>query len=180
MGSGKTTVVKLFKKWGAKAIYVDRIGWAMLPRLKEELVKVFGNSIMNGNRIGRKKLAQIAFSSPSYKQKLDQIVGSRILSFLGKILKKIPHSHYVVVDCALIYEWNICGWFHKIILVDADEEEIIKRLKSKGYSIHEILSRLKFQLPTEKKNPHYLINNNSSLSHLRHQAYNLWHHLQGT
>jgi dephospho-CoA kinase len=179
MGSGKTTVVKLFKKWGAKVIYVDRIGWAILPKVKETLVKEFGKNIISGDCINRKKLAQIAFSSLRNKEKLDQIVGSRIVHFLENVLKKINPSYYVVVDCALIYEWNIGNWFNKIILIDAEDDKIIERLKLKGYSTPEILSRLKYQLPTEKKNPHYLINNNFSFSHLQKQAYKLWHRFQG-
>ncbi|MBM3313266.1 dephospho-CoA kinase, partial [candidate division WOR-3 bacterium] len=78
MGAGKSTVATELKRYGAKVIDADEMGWSILAKGTEEydrLVKAFGSGILtkNGN-IDRRALGKLAFANQASLTKLNAIV----------------------------------------------------------------------------------------------------------
>ena len=77
-GSGKTTLSnEIIKLTNNKAIHldIDKVGHKvlLLKEVKEELIKSFGESIVNKNMVDRKKLGEIVFASREEMDKLTTI-----------------------------------------------------------------------------------------------------------
>ena len=66
IGSGKSSVLKLFKEWGAFTIDCDHITHQILehdPEVLPILTEYFGSFILEKGKISRKKLSSAAFAS---------------------------------------------------------------------------------------------------------------------
>ena len=194
IGAGKSTVASFFKEWGATIIDVDKLGSHILEQKRNEVIDAFGEDILSSSRpfakrreIDRKKLGKIVFSNLENKRLFDSIIHpplilelkKQIESFRVKSFSSIPQSCGVkrltlVVDCALIYEWSIEGWFHKVILVKADYNKKLDRLLSMGYTQEEAKSRIEAQLSDNKKRADFVIENNGNLEILMKSAKVVW------
>ena len=189
IASGKTEVAKIFQKLGAKILSGDEIGKDVVeknPQLLKKLVKIFGDEILDSKkRLNRKKLGEIAFSSPSLTKKLNSIVHPFLLKNLKEKIKSLKKKGYkkpVVIDAALIVEWELQNELDYLIFVDCPEEKRIKRLtQHKGYSKKEAEGRIKAQLPESKKRKlaDFIIENEGNISELRKSARTLWEEIVG-
>jgi dephospho-CoA kinase len=177
IGTGKTEVANLFKKYGAHVISADEIGKNVVeknPAILKQLVSEFGPEILtDSGRLRRKKLGVIAFSSDKNKERLNRIVHPPLLKELHQRVKSAKKNYKcVVIDAALLIDW---GWHRKVdltILVHAGREIILNRLSRKGFSREEAKMRLKSQLKysTLRKCTDIVIFNNKSIESLERKV----------
>lgn len=101
-GSGKSTLAnQIVKLTDNKAIHleIDKIGHKvlLLPEVKKELIKLYGNKILSENNIDRKKLSAIVFNSKIEMDKLTDITWKymqiEIDNFLETNKNKIGRAH---------------------------------------------------------------------------------------
>jgi dephospho-CoA kinase len=173
IGSGKSTVAALFGEWGADVIDVDRLGWEVLEDKESEVVKEFGSEIVVSGKIDRKKLGRQIFADPGKREKLDSIIHPPLIRKLRNRIDSI-NSKWLVVDCALIYEWKIEGWFDRVVLVTSSYDNKIGRLTNSGLTEEEARNRIRSQLPDEAKGPDVVIENDGDLGALRESVRGLW------
>ena len=77
IASGKSTVVNLLKERGFSVIDADLIAHEQLEICKCEIVKTFGEQILDeAGKIDRKKLGAIVFNGPKKLKNLEQILAS--------------------------------------------------------------------------------------------------------
>ena len=186
IGSGKTEVAKVFKRFGAIIISGDEIGRDVVEKnqiIMKRLVKTFGRVILTKNsKLNRRKLGEIAFSSSEGKNKLNRIIHPYLLSNLRKKIKEYRKRKrgLVVVDAALIIEWGIQKELDYLILVESNLKDRLKRLKEySGYSQKEALNRIKAQIDykTRRRYADYIIRNDKDLNELRNRVIFLWEQL---
>lgn len=186
IGSGKTEVAKVFRKKGAIILSGDEIGKEVVeknPLVLKKLVRVFGRVILNRNeKLNRRKLGQIAFSSTKGRNRLNRIIHPYLLSSLKKKIKEYRKRKkgLVVVDAALIIEWGFQKQLDYLILVESNLNNRLTRLKHKsGYSQREALNRIKAQISpkTRRRYADYIIRNDKDLKELRKSALFLWEKL---
>jgi len=173
IGSGKTEVAGIFKKFGATVISADKIGKEVVnnnSNILRRLVKVFGPTIISkSGRLRRRRLGEMAFSSEKNKRRLNSIIHPSLLKELARRTRQaVKNNTLVVVDAALLIDW---GWQNKVdytILVHADEKVRVGRLKKTGYTETESRLRIKSQIPfsAQKRFADYIIINNKSLDSL--------------
>ncbi|MBW2544011.1 MAG: dephospho-CoA kinase [Deltaproteobacteria bacterium] len=169
IGSGKSTVARLFQKRGAHIIDVD-----VLAHMVEEpgsavwnrIVEHFGREILDkDDRINREALGGIVFRDSEKLEKLNSIVHPAIFDEWWRRFDDIANNDkeaIIISDIPLLVE---VGW-HKavdiVILVytspDVQAERIMKR---NGYSHKEAQDRLNSQMPVDEKIPFadFVINN---------------------
>ncbi len=186
IASGKTTVCRIFEQQGALVIDADKIGREVIEQDKEvlsQLVAVFGKQILaKDGSLDRRSLGRLAFGNPLAKSKLDEIVHPPLLQRLREKIAQIQKTQpnrTVVVDAALLVEWNILGWFDAIVVVVSRREDQIQRLIQEGLTFREAQNRIDAQLPAEEKakKADYVIYNTSDYAILRERSLKVWKRL---
>jgi len=156
IGSGKTTVCKIFKSLGVPAFYAD----AEAKRLYSDVDVIsavesaFGNHVFDENRkLVRQKLAEIVFRDPSSLKILNDIIHPRLLEKYLIWLNENRQHPYTLHEAAVIFENGLEKQFDVIINVSAPENIRLTRIKNRdAFSDAEIKSRMKRQWSEEKKN----------------------------
>lgn len=169
IASGKSSVGKLLKENGLPVIEADRIGWEILERKEiiQEILDVFGNILKDG-KVDRKKLGNIVFSNKRKLKIFNAIVHPPLLQKLKREIDK-RSGKVIVVNAALIFEWEIEHWFDKIILVTAEKKKRIDRLLKNNLTRKEAIQRINSQMDEKEKikKSDFIIENNGTKTQLK-------------
>ena len=182
IGSGKSTVARMFRDLGAYVIDADKIAHqVILPGRPayEELIKTFGEDILlPDGHIDRKRLAEKAFSSEELRKLLNSIthprIGEEIMRRLQESAKKFDR---IILDVPLLIEANMDSWLRPVIMVYAPEEICLERIiKRDGVSREHAIARLRAQMSPEekKKRADFVIDNSGDLERTRRQVLEIW------
>jgi dephospho-CoA kinase len=172
IGTGKTTVCKIFENFGAHYISADEVGWEILPEVKNTLRKKFGELIMDGDKIDRQKLGTVIFSKKENLTFLNELTHPILVEKIINRIKNIE-SGIVVIDAALLFNWpDILKKIDYTILVTADDKMKIARAAEKG--VNKNLSRkiLNFQKKDSEisKQANFIIKNNGTIKALKQEC----------
>lgn len=180
IGSGQSTVAKMFEKWGCKVINADLKAKQVIQsdrEVRKALMRTFGEQIFFRNgKLNTKKLAELAFKDELHTQKLNQIVHPRMVAHIveemeeARFSKKFP---MVIIDAALVYEINIEQLFDAIVVVYAPVDVRYQRVRQRdGMSKQEFFSRVDRQIPLEEKRKwaDFVIDNSKDLETLERNA----------
>lgn len=180
IGSGQTTVAKLFAKWGVRVINADLRAKEIMQKdreIRRALKQTFGNGVFFRNgKLNTRLLAELAFKDELHTQKLNQIVHPRMVSYIVEEMEEARFSKrypMVVIDAALIYEINIEQLFDAIVVVYALIDERYRRVRQRdGMSKQEFFSRVDRQIPLEEKRKwaDFVIDNSGSFEELEREA----------
>lgn len=155
IGSGKSTVVKIFSILGVPCYIADERSKALLDQkkeLKEKLISAFGQ-IYNGEKIDRQAFANIIFKSDTKRQLANEIIHPYVREDYAEWMAR-QNSPYVIQEAAILFETGANTLFDKTILITAPEQIRIKRIQKRDQaSIEEIKSRLDAQWSDSKKIP---------------------------
>ena len=155
IGSGKTTVCRLFELFGIPVYYADEESKKLLDEDKEvknKVVSFFGNSILNdAGLIDRKKLAGIVFNNKEQLEKLNSILHPAVGFHFENWLKK-QNSPYILKEAAILFESGAFKQVDKVLTIVAPLELKIKRtMKRDGVSKEEVETRIQLQMSDEEK-----------------------------
>ncbi|HPF50765.1 MAG TPA: dephospho-CoA kinase [Draconibacterium sp.] len=140
IGSGKSTVCKVFKLLGVPVFEADLVAKKLMDsddRIKTGLVNLFGESVYTPSGIvDRKKLASIIFNNDIQLRKVNELVHPIVRSqFLRWVEdQKVP---YVVHEAAILFESGFYKIMDFTILVSAPENERIERVTKRDKSMPE-------------------------------------------
>ncbi len=169
IASGKSSVGKLLKENGLPVIEADRIGWEILERKEiiQEILDVFGNILKDG-KVDRKKLGNIVFSNKRKLKIFNALVHPPLLQKLKREIDK-RSGKVIVVNAALIFEWEIEHWFDKIILVTSEKKKRIDRLLKNNLTRKEAIQRINSQMDEKEKikKSDFIIENNGTKTQLK-------------
>ncbi|HEX7901392.1 MAG TPA: dephospho-CoA kinase [Planctomycetota bacterium] len=164
VGSGKSTVAALFRKWGARVVDADVLGHRLLdaPRVRARLVRLFGPGLLRGRRIDRRALAVEAFRSRRSVERLNRTVHPAILRAIRSEIRRA--RSLVVLDAALLYETGADALCDRVVYVDVPRAERARRVRSRGWAPGELARRERFQRPPayKRKRADYVIDNAKS------------------
>lgn len=188
MGSGKTTVGKLFKALGAYVLDADEICRSLVEPGKpawREIVGLLGDGILRDDQtLDRRKIADIVFNDQEKKKSLEAILHPRVMeeeqTIYKNILKGDPGA-LVIIDAALLIESGNYRQVDKVIVVACDKETQLHRIMAKNtFSREDAQRRLHQQMPLEEKIKFadYVLHNNSGLSELKEKVEVLFHQLK--
>jgi len=164
IGSGKTTVAKLFKELGVPVYNSDLRAKKLMKNSREirtAVIDLLGKDSYVLERLNKKYIADKVFSNKELLQKLNAIVHPAVRNdFLRWVKsKKTP---YVIQEAAILFENSSYSNFDKIILVKAPKKVRLERIleRDKG-SKEEILARMENQWDDSEKIPlsDYIIEN---------------------
>ncbi|MFH2048715.1 MAG: dephospho-CoA kinase [bacterium] len=181
IGSGKSTAAMILKSLGAIIIDADKIGHQVVEHsklLQKKLQKEFGRDIISKTgKVNRKKIAERAFANEAGKMRLNSIVHPYLLKELqSQINKYHKKSSIVVIDAALLLDWNYDKKINYVLVIHTSIEKRIKRLEKRGISKEDTIARQRAQLPFKEyqKRADRVILNNSTDGALREKLTTLW------
>jgi dephospho-CoA kinase len=179
IGSGKSTVAGMFRDAGIPVLDADRISREVTapgtPAFRA-IVGEFGSGVLGPDgAIDRGKVAEIVFSDPSRRARLEAITHPAILEAMKEALSRIAaEGHPVaIVEAALIHESGRKGLFEAVISVRCGREEQLRRLLRRGELTREqATARAAAQMDAEEKAlaSDYGIDNSGDLESTRRQV----------
>ena len=145
IGSGKTTVSKLFNELGAAIIDADEISRALVSNespLLEKILGYFGQQVANADGgLDRKALRELVFHDPAARTWLESLLHPAIRE---EILRQLSASNapYVIVVVPLLVESGSYDFLDRVLVVDAPESEQLARLRRRDGSSTELAERM--------------------------------------
>lgn len=166
IGSGKSTIVKMFSEFENIAIYIadDEAKKLMVtsPKIKTQLITEFGEQVYINNKLNRAYLASIVFNNKEKLAILNAIVHPVVNEHLQNFIKENSNKNYILYENAILFENGSDSFCDKIITVTAPENVRIDRvIKRDNSTIENVKNRIKNQWNETKKTlqSNYLIEN---------------------
>lgn len=187
LGTGKTTVAKIFKRLGAVVLDADVIAHRLIEPNTAAWKKIknyFGRGILRkSGTIKRKVLAEEVFSDRRRLKKLCGIIHPLVYKEIEKEVKKIKKANpgaVVVLDVPLLLESGGRSKVDILIVVAARRDiQIWRAIRKFGLTRAEVLRRIKAQMPLSEKvkAADVVIDNNGRLSATERQTVGIWKRL---
>lgn len=155
IASGKSTVVNLLKERGFSVIDADLIAHEQLEICKGEIVREFGEQILDeAGKIDRKKLGAIVFREPKKLKNLEQILHPKIkaeIFFKASQLECLGQIYFV--DIPLFFEKKErYAEFKNVAVIYAPKELLLSRLMSRNaLNLEDAKARAELQMDIEQK-----------------------------
>jgi dephospho-CoA kinase len=131
IGSGKTTIAKMFHELGV-SIYIADIEAKKLmhssKEIKEELMDTFGKKTYINGKLNRSYLSNIVFNQPEELKKINAIVHPRVGQHFKDWYAARSSEKYIIKEVAILFENGSYKQCDKIITVVAPLETRFERL----------------------------------------------------
>lgn len=155
IGSGKSTIAKVFEVLGAPVFKADDEGKKALnedPELIEAVKERFGSDIYGPEGVDRKALARIVFNDPGELEALNGMVHPRVRERFHEWCKEREEEPYVVEEAAILIESGGYREMDHLILVTAPEELRVQRVVERdGSDPRAVRARMEEQMSEEAK-----------------------------
>lgn len=178
IGTGKSTVAKMFKKLNIPVIDADEIARLVVEPGKEaynQIVETFGEEILQEDRsLDRKRLGAIVFNDEEKRKQLNAIVHPAIRK---EMLRQrdyyiAQNESCIVLDIPLLYESKLESFAEKVIVVYTDPDKQLERiLQRDDITEEEAKQRINSQIDVAKKAEwaDAVIDNNETLEETERQ-----------
>ncbi len=169
IGSGKSTVCKIFRVLGIPVFEADTEGKALLntdPEVRPAVIDRFGNEVYKNGSLDRNALATIVFSDPEALKDLNAIVHPAVRKAFAE-WAAMQHAPYVIMEAALLVETGGHKYLDEVILVCAPKDLRIKRTTARdGVGEEAVLARMRDQATEDQRKAiadHVIMNDDSVL-----------------
>ena len=154
IGSGKSTVAKIFEILNIPVYYADSAAKRLMNEegeLKEKLIATFGKEIYLNGLLNRPYLSSIVFNDPQKLNLLNALTHPATIADADKWMQK-QTAPYALKEAALIFESNAHKQLDKVIGVFTPAPLRIKRVMQRdAISETEVLIRMQKQMNEEEK-----------------------------
>ena len=154
IGSGKSTVARLFEVLGIPVYYADIEAQKLMNEntgLRQAIIENFGKEAYTDEVLNRKYISSIVFSDPLKLELLNSIVHPATRKD-GENWMHRQKTVYAIHEAALIFEANVSDRLDYVIGVSSPEELRIKRaMERDNVTRDEILMRMNKQLDDKIK-----------------------------
>ncbi len=155
IGSGKTTVCRIFETLGVPVFYADIEAKKILnsPEIIKKLQGLFGNDVIDSDgKPNRGKIAGIVFNNKDKLDKLNAIIHPAVIDSYNSWTAKHRDFPYTIKEAAILFESGYDSAIDKVIVVASDEKLMIQRVaKRDNVNKSEVLSRLENQMSQDEK-----------------------------
>ncbi len=179
IGSGKSAVGEILEELGAVIVDADELARTVVERGNsgyDQVIATFGDEVLTSGEIDRAKLADLVFSDPELRKKLEGIIHPLVREAAEEIMKSAPSGSVVVNEIPLLFETNGAKRFDFVIAVQTPMELRIERLSQRGMKLYEIEKRIAVQASDQERASiaNVIVVNDGSLDQLRSKVEELW------
>ena len=154
IGSGKTTVAKVFETLGIPVYYADDKAKQLMNNdsmLKASIIQHFGTDGYKNGELDRKYLAGIVFNDKEKLALLNSLIHPITIRDANEWMKQ-QTSPYVIKEAALLFESGAAEDLDYVIGVYAPQHIRIQRvIKRDSLPVEEIMKRISRQIDEEMK-----------------------------
>jgi dephospho-CoA kinase len=154
IGSGKSTVAKIFGVLGIPVYYADEEAKKLMnedEELKRRIMLQFGEDTYANGTLDRKKLASIVFNNEEKLEGLNALVHPATINAANAWMKK-QTSTYTIKEAALIFESGSHELLDYVIGVSAPASLRIERvMRRENTSREEVTARMSRQMNEDEK-----------------------------
>lgn len=183
IAAGKSSVVRVWRSLGATVVDADELARRAVepgtPGLGR-IVEAWGPGVLDAEgALDRAALRRIVFEDPEARARLEEIVHPAVYALRGEEnrLAEERGERLVVADIPLLFEVGMVDEFDVVVLVDAPEEERLRRLvEDRGLDPEEAVRMIDAQMPAELKRARadLVIENAGSPAELEARAREAW------
>jgi dephospho-CoA kinase len=187
IATGKSTVTEMFRELGAETLSADVIAREVLepgtPGL-ERIAREFGKGIlMPDGSLDRGALAEIVFRNPEALSRINSITHPLIIErmerFVDEFRGRAGERAVLAAEIPLLVECGLSRLVDKVVVVAAEQDTQMSRLKKRGHSTDEAARRLAAQLPMVDKLAcgDWVVRTDTSMDATRRQVEEIWQSL---
>lgn len=165
IGSGKSTVAKIFEVLGIPVYYADDAAKVLMNtniKVKEAIIKNFGEASYKKNQLDRSYIASLVFNDKEKLEILNSITHPATIQDANNWISK-QKAPYILKEAALIFESGSNEFLDFVIGVHAPLPLRLQRVMQRdGISEEEVIKRMKQQMNEDEKMSkcRFVINNN--------------------
>ncbi len=168
IGTGKTTISKVFETLGVPVFYADVVAKQIMvsDRILIKGVKdAFGTeSYTPAGLLNNKHIAGIVFNNAEQLARLNELVHPAVFRAFDIWVKQVPASTpYILKEAALLFEsgsYSMCD--QNILVISAERIRIQRVMERDGVTAEQVRARMDKQLPDAEKTKladHIIYNN---------------------
>lgn len=154
IGSGKTTVAKMFQELGAPLYIADERAKVLMntsKKIQRQLIDLFGEEAYQDGQLNRPLIASKIFGDADLLKQMNAIVHPEV----GADFKQWQEEQtavYILKEAAIIFENNLASQYDYIITVVADLDQRIARVITRDNTTeNKVMSIVKNQLSDDEK-----------------------------
>lgn len=154
IGSGKSTVAKIFSVLGIPVYDADRSARRLMnehPEIRKAITGYFGVTAYEGGTLNRSFIAGIVFHNPEKLEWLNALVHPFTIADAAHWARQ-QNAPYVIKEAALMFESASFHFTDAVIGVSAPKAMRLQRVMQRdGLEREEVLKRMERQLPENIK-----------------------------
>jgi dephospho-CoA kinase len=149
IGSGKTSVCKVFTVLGIPVFSADRIAREIMDG-DEEIIRqinsIAGRDLYSNGCLDRMALASLIFNNNTLLEKVNSLVHPVVFEHFAR-WEMNQTAPYIIMEAAILFESGASKLVDKIATIVAPEEERLNRVTHRSkLSRHQVLERMKNQM----------------------------------
>jgi dephospho-CoA kinase len=164
IGSGKTTVCRIFRVLGVPVFVADLAAKDVMDNddgIRNRVNTIAGKNLYVTGSLDRKELAGLIFNSPEKLHSINELVHPAVLEKF-KEWSDNSDEPYVIMESAILFEAKADALVDRVLTLSAPVEERIARVMGRNdLSREQVLERISNQLEDEEREEqsYYVINN---------------------
>jgi dephospho-CoA kinase len=178
IGTGKSTVLALWRERGVPAIEADTVAHQMMaagsPAAAAIAARFGGDVLTAAGEIDRRRLAAIVFSDPAARRELEGILHPAVYAAIDRWLaaQAAQGATLAVAEIPLLFETGHAGEFDRVVVTACDEPAQVARIVARGSTETDARQRIAAQWPLGDKvrAAHVVIRTDGSLAETRVHA----------
>jgi len=156
IGSGKTTVARIFELLGVPVYYADERGRWLSDHSEEVILKIkalFGEeAYLPDGKMDRRRIAGRVFSDHYLLERLNRIIHPAVREDYRTWVARHQNAVYSLLESAILFESGFDSETERVIVVTAPEELRIRRTILRDHTDSEtVRTRIRAQIPEEER-----------------------------
>ncbi|MCW3806593.1 dephospho-CoA kinase [Plebeiibacterium marinum] len=155
IGSGKSTVCKIFETLGVPVYYADarsRMLTDSHPQIISGVKSLFGGQIYTQGKLDRKRVGEVVFKNKNLLNELNRIIHPVVAEDYIHWSRQHFDKPYVLKEAAILFESGAYKQVDKIVTVSAPRElKIMRVMQRDGVTREDVMSRMNNQWDDEQK-----------------------------
>ncbi len=164
IGSGKSTVCKIFSELGAPVFDTDSAAKTIMSSdagVRRRMTEIFGDAAFAGDTLNREYISSLVFKQPELLQTLNSVVHPAVADAFVCWAER-QSCDYVIMECAILFESGFDSLVDRTVTVSAPEHLRIERACARdGANPDSVRRRIACQMSDgeREQKADYVINN---------------------